>query len=136
MVLDTIQENESQNTNFNKTPEQVSVTQKHASEIAHYDRNSKTDKLDKRRSKTQVIPIEQDTQVTEVLNEKKGTLKEELKDIKQQIKNQPKRPKRVQDQYNLTMPNQHDNMMVLNTTATDNFYRDAASTQITPVAKA
>ena len=52
MVLDTIQENESQNTNFNKTPEQVSVTQKHASEIAHYDRNSKTDKLDKRRSKT------------------------------------------------------------------------------------
>ena len=53
-VLDVIQENESQITNVNKTPEQISVTQKHATEIGYYDRNSnsKTDKINKRRSKT------------------------------------------------------------------------------------
>ena len=67
VVLDVIVEADGQFNNFNKTPEKVSVTQKHASEIGHYGNSArhKTEKINKRRSKTQVVPIDQDVYVTE-----------------------------------------------------------------------
>ena len=60
VVLDVILESESQFKEYNKTPEKVSVTQKHASEIGHYGNSArhKTEKVHKRRSKTQVTPAD------------------------------------------------------------------------------